>query len=302
MWRTTIAAVAAVFSGLIAVPSAQADPGAGCPALAVVVVPGTWESAADGQSDAGGSLLSAAVDGLPGAVRVDYVPYAATAFPWESEVYGASVREARNAARQLVADTAGQCPDALFALLGYSQGAQAAGDLEAEIGSGTGIVEPNRVAAVTLVADPRRAPADILIGPGVVGEGIMGPRPAGFGLLSGATRTFCIAGDIYCATESTDYLARIGGLIANNSAPSPNSLNATLRDIGALAGELAAGGADILQQQVGEQALQARAAEIDAFLKSGVHQSYSSYVVGSDGETTTDWLRGWLRALARGER
>lgn len=61
-------------------------------------------------------------NGLPGSVRTDYVSYAATALPWEGEVYGRSKREAVNAARGLIADMAARCGATRFALVGYSQG------------------------------------------------------------------------------------------------------------------------------------------------------------------------------------
>src|SRR5690606_31413457 len=123
---------AAIPIGAATAATASAAPGS-CPDLHVVVVPGTWETS---HEKPGKGILAGAADGLPGDVRVDYVTYAATAFPWEGEVYGRSKSEATNGARGLIADVARQCPGTRFAPLGYRQGADAAGDAAAEIGTG----------------------------------------------------------------------------------------------------------------------------------------------------------------------
>lgn len=73
-----------------------ADPG--CPVMYTVAIPGTWETGHD--KAPGPGMLSQVTNGLPG--EVDYVTYAATAFPWEGDVYGASKKEATDNARGLV--------------------------------------------------------------------------------------------------------------------------------------------------------------------------------------------------------
>ncbi|WP_237713765.1 cutinase family protein, partial [Rhodococcus sp. P14] len=142
----TLVAVAAatVVGSAVTAPAVQADP-AGCPKLQVVAVPGTWETSNTPAPQRGNGMLAAVTSNLPPGARVDYVRYAATAFPWEGEVYGVSRQQAVDNARGIVAATAAACPEARFALVGYSQGADAAGDLAAEIGTGFGVVPPHRL-------------------------------------------------------------------------------------------------------------------------------------------------------------
>jgi len=269
--------------------TAHAAPGS-CPDLHVVVVPGTWETS---HEEPGKGMLAGAADGLPGDVRVDYVTYAATAFPWEGEVYGRSKREATDGARALIADVGRQCLSTRFALLGYSQGADAAGDVAAEIGTGLGVVPPNRVELVGLVADPRRSPTDQLIGPPVAGAGASGPRLGGFGWLTPITYTFCAPGDLYCATPDGDFAARIAGILAQASDPG-HFYQLPAGDL--LADVLAAGGIGLLHDQLNNSAYEERRHQIDDFLASGAHQSYPQYRVAG-GDTAIGWLRGRLQAL-----
>nr|WP_221333361.1 cutinase family protein [Nocardia transvalensis] len=260
-----------------------------CPALSVVAIPGTWETSADDPRE---GVLALSLNDLPGDVRVDYVGYAATAFPWEGEVYGRSKQEAVTKARALVADAARSCPVTRIALLGYSQGADAAGDVAAEIGSGTGVVPADRVALVGLVADPRRSPADTLIGPPVLGAGAGGPRPGGFGWLTPRTYTFCAAGDLYCAMPDGDFAGRIAGFVVELSNPDPGKIDRYHREGADLLGDaISAGGLGLLSDQLGGAAYEERARQLDDFLKSGVHQSYPEYVVGPGAMTPFTWLR-----------
>lgn len=170
-----LGASAAVMSGLVfGSGSANADPG--CPSLYVVAIPGTWETGRDKTPQPG--MLAGVTRGLPSSTDVDYVTYAATAFPWEGEVYGNSKKEAVDSARGLIAGMAQRCGATRIALLGYSQGADAAGDLAAEIGTGLGVVSPDRMAGVGLISDPRRSPTDIQVGPVAPGAGAGGPGSA----------------------------------------------------------------------------------------------------------------------------
>lgn len=89
-------------------------------------------------------MLAPVTNGLPGSVRTDYVTYSATAFPWESNVYAKSKQQAVDNARGMIGAMAASCGDTRFAIVGYSQGADAAGDLAAEIGTGIGVVPDSR--------------------------------------------------------------------------------------------------------------------------------------------------------------
>jgi hypothetical protein len=276
--------------------SAAAQPG--CPSLYVVAIPGTWETSANPDKRPVPGMLAAVTNGLPRGVRTDYVAYAATAFPWEGDVYSRSKGEAVSRARGMVAAMAGACPGARIALLGFSQGADAAGDLAAEIGTGIGVVPPNRIAAVGLLSDPRRSPTDALVGPPVGGAGAGGPRIGGFGLVSQQTRTFCAPGDLYCSTASDDFFFRFAGFLAQLSDPSPANVWRYAQEAGVIVGDLlAAGGIGLLQQQFNDQSNEQREQQLRNFYRSGVHSDYRNFAVERNGTTATQWLHNWLRDL-----
>ncbi|MEU1984018.1 cutinase family protein [Nocardia sp. NPDC019395] len=297
-WKTTAAGVAITLATVLApaavTTTAQAVP-ANCPNLYVVAIPGTWETS---KADPGRGMLAAAADGLPNGAYSDYVAYTATAFPWEGEVYGRSKNEAIAGARGLISDVARRCGNTRFALLGYSQGADAAGDLASEIGTGLGVVPADRVSLVGLIADPRRSPIDNLIGPAVPGAGAGGPRLTGFGWLSNRTYTFCAVGDLYCSTPDGDFAARIAGFLAQVSNADPAQLsNYHSLGVELLNDALAAGGVGLLHDQLNGDAYEERKKQVDDFVKSGIHQSYPHYRVAG-GATALTWLRQQLVSLS----
>ncbi|WP_438804562.1 cutinase family protein [Nocardia alni] len=290
-----LVSAAAVAATLLTATGAQASSGS-CPDLYVVAIPGTWETS---RADPREGLLADVTSGLPGDVRTDYVSYPATAMPWEADVYGQSKRQAVDTARAMLRAMAQRCAATRFALLGYSQGADAAGDLAAEIGTGTGVVPPGRVDAVGLVADPRRGPTDLLIGPPVPGAGAEGPRIGGFGLLTPRVRTFCAVGDLYCSTPTDDFATRIAGFVTHLSAPDPGRVGTYQQEAQSIVGDvMAAGGVPVLQSQFTETANDARLQQLRQFLESSVHQGYPSYVVDNSGQTATSWLHHWLSEIA----
>ncbi|WUD69772.1 cutinase family protein [Nocardia sp. NBC_00508] len=283
-----------------------AGPGSGpaaaapdCPSMYVVAIPGTWETTDRPDGDPPGpGMLAGVTNGLPSSVRVDYVSYAATAFPWESDVYGASKREAVDSARGMMTAMARECGATKIALLGYSQGADAAGDLAAEIGTGLAAVPPYRIAAVGLISDPRRSPTDALVGPPVGGAGAGGPRIGGFGFVSPQTRTICAVGDLYCATATDDFVTRFAGFLAQTSHPDPANLWRYQLEMNAIVGDLMSnGGITLLQSQLSESANQERARLLDEFYRSQAHTAYGNYPVGG-GATALSWMHDWLSSLA----
>ncbi|MFD7847836.1 cutinase family protein [Nocardia sp. NPDC059764] len=300
VFRTASSALAAVATaaGILTatgVPGAQAAP-ADCPNLNVIAVPGTWETSVD---DPKQGMLAQVTRGLPGTVRTDYVSYPATAFPWDGEVYGRSKHEAVGNARGLISAMAARCAATRFALIGYSQGADAAGDLASEIGTGLGVVPPDRVAAVGLVSDPRRSPTDALIGPHVAGTGAGGARAGGFGWLSPRVRTFCAAGDLYCSVPTDDLAGRSAGLLTQLTAQDPVQIPSYALTFQSILSEaLVQGGTAILNAPGDHPASEQWIKQVQDFLDSGVHQSYPRYVVDSNGTTATVWLRNWLAETA----
>lgn len=110
------------------------------------------------------------------------------------------------------------CPSAKFAVLGYSQGSLIAGDVLSEIGNNRGPVPADRVLAGGLLSDPARTPttanldadsassapqvvpgSETFVGPNVAGQGAVGARPDGFGVLADRVTSFCAEGDAICA-------------------------------------------------------------------------------------------------------
>ncbi|WP_084510932.1 cutinase family protein [Nocardia lijiangensis] len=289
-----LGASAAIASGLmIGSGTAAAD---NCPSLYVVAIPGTWETGHDKKPQPG--MLAGVTRGLPGSVDVDYVTYAATAFPWEGEVYGNSKKEAVSSARGLIGDMAQRCGGTQIALVGYSQGADAAGDLAAEIGTGLGVVAPDRVAGVGLISDPRRSPTDIQVGPVAHGAGAGGPRVGGFGWLSDRTRTICAVDDLYCATATDDFVTRFAGFLAQSSDANPANIWRYQLEAGAIINDLMAfGGVPILQSQLTDAANQQRAKDLERFYRSQAHTVYGNYSVGG-GQTAVTWMHNWIAGMA----
>ncbi|WP_067714153.1 cutinase family protein [Nocardia yamanashiensis] len=294
----TLSALATVLGTATIFAPAPSRAETDCPALFVVAIPGTWETSMDGHTHATPGMLSFVTRGLPDSIRTNYVNYPATAFPWETGVYGRSKAEAIGNARAMIASIADSCAETKIALLGYSQGADAAGDLAAEIGTGEGVVPPDRIAAVGLMSDPRRSPTDIQIGPETPGAGAGGARPGGFGLLADRARTICAVGDLYCATATDDFVTRFAGFVAQLSDPTLTELWRYEMEAGTLITDLRNGGGIVrmLQTQFSAEANRERIAMFEEFYSSRVHTNYPSYDVG--GETATKWLHNWFAGLA----
>jgi hypothetical protein len=287
-----VTALSGVAAGAI-VGSGAAAAQPACPKMYVVAIPGTWETSNRGHAP-GPGMLADATDGLPDDIQVQYIRYAATAFPWEGEVYGRSRTEAINRARSDIAGVAARCDETKFGIIGYSQGADAAGDLAAEIGTGRGVVPPSRVAAVGLLSDPSRSPIDIQVGPRAGGAGAEGPRPGGFGWLTPVTRTICAPTDLYCATAGDDYATRFAGFLTQMSDLNPAKIWSYQEEFGSIMGDLMnGGGVRLLQSQFTDAANARRAKELQHFYGSGVHNDYGWYNV-APGVTADDWLRNYL--------
>ncbi|MFG1790810.1 cutinase family protein [Nocardia sp. NPDC049149] len=290
-----LGASATVLSGLVfGTGSVSAAPG--CPSLYVVAIPGTWETGKDKKPQPG--MLAGVTRNLPRSTEVDYVTYAATAFPWEGEVYGKSKKEAVDNARGLISDMAKECGATKIALVGYSQGADAAGDLAAEIGSGQSVVAPDRIAGVGLISDPRRSPTDTQVGVPAPGAGAGGARVGGFGWISDRTRSICALDDLYCATAPDDFVTRFAGFLAQASDANPANMWRYQIEAGNIMNDLfASGGVPTLQSQLTESANEQRAKDLERFYKSQAHTLYGSYPVGG-GQTAISWMHNWIAGMA----
>ncbi|MFC8043725.1 cutinase family protein [Nocardia sp. NPDC057353] len=291
-----LGASAALVSGMVLGGTGAAAAAPGCPSLYVVAIPGTWETGRD--KEPGPGMLAGVTNNLPRSAKVDYVTYSATAFPWEGEVYGNSKKEAVNAARGLIGDMARACGATQIALVGYSQGADAAGDLAADIGTGLGVVPPERIAGVGLISDPRRSPTDIQVGPVAGGAGAGGPRVGGFGWVSDRTRTICAVDDLYCATATDDFITRFAGFLAMSSEANVANLGRYQQEAGSIINDLMAhGGVPTLQGQLTESANEQRVKDLERFYSSQAHTLYGSYRV-ENGKSAVRWMHDWIAGMA----
>lgn len=209
----------------------EAQP-ADCPDVLTVVIPGTWESAADDNpfhpSANPRSLMlrvsSALQNQFPSSRTSVYtVPYIAqfrnpTNLADRQADYNVSRTQGYKRAAGKIITTHEHCPLTHYVILGFSQGAVIGGDLASAIGNGRGVLpagDSDLVLGVGLIADGRRQAGDQNdIGPNPNGVGaevalagigslvpgitLTGPRPGGFGDLADRVQSICAPGDLIC--------------------------------------------------------------------------------------------------------
>ncbi|WP_327138874.1 cutinase family protein [Nocardia sp. NBC_01327] len=178
-----------------------------CPAVTGVFLPGTWETHAGADETQAVGLFAPVATALAqqfgSQFQYRFPAYAAEAF--DGMAYSDSKATGVAAVRRVVGDIAGACPATKFVLAGYSQGADAMGDVGASIGCNGDPLTADRVLGVGLVADPKQGTSGgKLIGPSVDGQGIAGTRASGFCALSAVTAEICATKDKYCATNSSE--------------------------------------------------------------------------------------------------
>ncbi|MBA4021168.1 MAG: cutinase [Gordonia sp.] len=271
--------------------SATASP-TQCPALYVLAVPGTW---ANGDQP---GVLNEVTSDLGPETAVQYVGYDATAFPWEKAIYGKSKAQAAANATGLAAAMLQRCPGTKIALTGYSQGADAAGDVASEIGTGRAAISPSNVAGVVLLADPRRSDKDNVIGPQLTEEGSGGDRPGGMGWLRPRSFSLCAPEDLYCNLPQDYYVTRIVGYLAETSDPTPSQISQYQVEAGAILQELLThGGPAAVVREVSDVRAREQIRIFDEFLRSGAHANYTTFQVDG-GITAAQWARTYLAGLA----
>ncbi|WP_232017199.1 cutinase family protein [Gordonia insulae] len=273
-----------------AAPAAAAPPG--CPKIYVLAIPGTW---ANGTSP---GIMGEVTSGLGPETRVQFVGYNATAFPWEKAVYGKSKAQAVANTKGLAISMLRRCPGTRIALTGYSQGADAAGDVASEIGTGRAEIRPGQVAGVVLIADPRRSRRDNLIGPALNGEGSGGPRLDGMGWVLPRAFTICQPSDLYCNVPRDYFITRIVGYLAETSDPTPSQIAQYQAEAGAIVAELTTlGGPGKIVDELSNTRAREQIRAFDQFLQSGAHGVYRSFQV-RPGVTAVEWAHGFLAGLA----
>lgn len=229
---------------------------------------------------------------------MQFVGYDATAFPWEKAIYGKSKAQAVANTTGLALQMVRRCPGTRIALVGYSQGADAAGDLASEIGTGRAAIRPSQVAGVVLISDPRRSREDNLVGPPLRGEGSGGPRLDGMGWVLPRAFTICEPTDVYCNVPRDYYLTRIVGYLAETSDPTPSQIAQYQAEAGAILTELLTlGGPGEIVQELGDDRARDQIASFNRFLQSGSHGSYGDFEV-KPGVTAVTWANRFLAGLA----
>lgn len=217
----TMTAAVAVAAALIAPSAIAQDNGnARCPSNLVVAFPGTGETNDHADPNAQVGMLANVTRSLTATqsanrVQTFYVPYPAVAVdPATGMTYAQSKSIGIDNATREITSRIAECPDTHFSLTGYSQGADAAGDLAAAIGSGQSPIPAERIASVALLSDPGQSPGDAT-GSGAGTQGFAGGR-GGLGKLQDRATWVCNENDLYCNTPADKpALAMLGKLGAN---------------------------------------------------------------------------------------
>ncbi|MEE3852234.1 cutinase family protein [Gordonia sp. LSe1-13] len=231
-------------------PDAQS---ADCPDVLTLVIPGTWESAADDDPYTPTANPQSLMLRVSGAIADQYpqsrtsvytVPYVAqfrnpTNLGDRQRDYDFSRSQGYKRAAGKMIQTNRDCPLTRYVIMGFSQGAVIAGDLASNIGNGRGVLDPadqDLVLGVGLIADGRRQPGEQNdIGPSPSGVGaevalagmgrlvpgitMTGPRDGGFGELRDRVQSICAAGDLICdsptVTNPIRAVSQLAGAINN---------------------------------------------------------------------------------------
>ncbi|MDV6230535.1 cutinase family protein [Rhodococcus cercidiphylli] len=222
--RRTLSALTVLVSAVLAAGTvpAHAAPAAttatSCAKYVAIMTPGTWETNPAANPSAPVGMLATVGNALEqkygNDIEVYYPAYAASAFD-KGRTYADSKETGKSAINNILTSA---CATSKFVLSGYSQGADAAGDVAAEIGNGRGVVPAARILGVGLVADPHQGTAGgTVVGPKVDGQGIGGVRPEGFGSLAPVVKQLCNPTDLYCSTNAgkDGLLAGLGKVLAN---------------------------------------------------------------------------------------
>jgi hypothetical protein len=216
-----VSATVATSSVALTAP-AIASAESGCGATFNLFIPGTWETSESADPDEPVGMLKPVADALKSAhgseAAIYTLPYMARAFD-NGHTYADSKAAALTKSKQILSKVEKDCPNTKFTIVGYSQGADAAGDLASEIGNGKGPVDASRVLAVGLLADPGAGTkGSATVGPRTSGHGIADPRPQGMGALSGRVASICDPGDLYCSIEkgSSPLLGSLGSILTKS--------------------------------------------------------------------------------------
>ncbi|MGK2867226.1 MAG: carboxylesterase Culp6 [Mycobacterium sp.] len=209
---------------------------ASCPDVALISIPGTWESSPQLDPYNPVQFPIALMLNVTNPLRAEFgadrleiytVPYTAqfhNPFSADGQMsYDDSRDEGRAATLRAMTDLNNRCPLTSYVLAGFSQGAVIAGDIASDIGNGRGPVDQDLVLGVALLADGRRqdgvgqnlAPnppgqgAEVTLHElpmlSALGLSMTGPRDGGFGELDDRTYQICGSGDLICAAPESAF-------------------------------------------------------------------------------------------------
>ncbi|MCM6777548.1 cutinase family protein [Nocardia sp. CDC159] len=172
------------------------------------------------------------------AGAVDPNSYAAVyiAYPANMATYEDAVNAGATNAKRVMTEIRKACPNTRFAIVGYSEGADVVRRVAMEVGNQQadkdgkyGIVDPNNVVGVVILADSGRSAGDgTFIGSKdptrpdnfdqkyqngnvkpVSGQGALPGTSGGFGALNGKVASFCSEGDLTCAAPQNISLLQL---------------------------------------------------------------------------------------------
>ncbi|ABG99789.1 conserved hypothetical protein (plasmid) [Rhodococcus jostii RHA1] len=228
-----LVACATVAGGCVALTApaiAHADP-TSCAATFNLLIPGTWETSETADPHQPVGILKPVADAITTAhgdrAEVYTLPYMARAFD-NGHTYADSKVDALTKSKAVLTEVASKCANTKFTITGYSQGADAAGDLASQIGNDHGPVPADRVLAVGLLADPGAGTKGAAtVGPRTSGHGIADPRPQGMGTLSGRVASICDPSDLYCSIRKGDnpLLGSLGSILSKTPSTNGNTSN-----------------------------------------------------------------------------
>ncbi|MFB8277582.1 cutinase family protein [Nocardia colli] len=226
---TMVTVGVAVGSTAVTAP-VQAEP-TGCAVTFNLFIPGTWETDEDADPAQPVGMLAPIAEAIQRQQgprsEIYFTPYMARAFD-NGYTYADSKSTALTNAGAVLRDYGSRCPTTRFTINGYSQGADAAGDLAAEIGNDRGPVPADRVLAVGLLSDPGAGTkGEAAVGPGTAGTGIADPRPQGMGKLSGRVTSICDPHDLYCSIQKSNnpLLGALGSILSKAFSGAPPADN-----------------------------------------------------------------------------
>ncbi|WP_181645857.1 cutinase family protein [Corynebacterium heidelbergense] len=141
----------------------------------------------------------------PNRVIDRYVGY--DSIPGGAYTYEQTRDNGLTTARAALAQAAKACPNAKFAVFGYSMGADIGARLAQEIGQGKGPIPADRLTSAVLMANPNRGvPGVQQAGGAGATEGAYGALPGGYGSVTNRVLDICRAGDIVCDTRDSGRL------------------------------------------------------------------------------------------------